>query len=105
MRASGCETCLRSPETLYNASVMIAAENATPNTAGVRKMVETARTLNPRIEVILRTHTDEEAALFRGENLGTVFMGEHELARAMTRQALSLMGVSVEERSSAAGAR
>lgn len=76
---------------------------ATPNTAGVRKMVETARALNPRIETILRTHTDEEAALFRQENLGTVFMGEHELARAMTRQALIRMGVSVEDRAPTAG--
>jgi CPA2 family monovalent cation:H+ antiporter-2 len=75
---------------------------ATPNTAGVRKMVETARTLNPRIETMLRTHTDEEAALFKRENLGTVFMGEHELARAMTRQALIRMGVAVEERGVAA---
>ena len=75
---------------------------ATPNTAGVRKMVETARTLNPRIETMLRTHTDEEAALFKRESLGTVFMGEHELARAMTRQALIRMGVAVEERGVAA---
>jgi CPA2 family monovalent cation:H+ antiporter-2 len=68
---------------------------ATPNTAGVRKMVETARTLNPRIETLLRTHSDEEAELFRKENLGTVFMGEQELAHAMTRQALIRMGVDV----------
>ena len=61
---------------------------ATPNTAGVRKMVETARTLNPRIETLLRTHSDEEAALLREENLGTVFMGEHELARAMGGEAV-----------------
>jgi CPA2 family monovalent cation:H+ antiporter-2 len=76
---------------------------ATPNTARVRKMVEIARTLNPKIETLLRTHTDEEASLFREENLGTVFMGEHELARAMTRQALIRMGVVVDERAHAAG--
>lgn len=75
---------------------------ATPNTAGVRKMVETARTLNPKIETLLRTHSDEEAALLRRENLGTVFMGEHELARAMARQALIRMGASVDERAHAA---
>ena len=72
---------------------------ATPDTAGVRKMVETARTLNPKIETLLRTHSDEEAALLRRENLGIVFMGEHELARAMTRQALIRMGVALDERS------
>jgi CPA2 family monovalent cation:H+ antiporter-2 len=75
---------------------------ATPNTARVRKIVEIARTLNPKIEILLRTHTDEEASLFREENLGTVFMGEHELARAMTRQALIRMGVVVDERAPSA---
>jgi monovalent cation:H+ antiporter-2, CPA2 family len=52
-------------------------------------MVEIARTLNPRIETVLRTHSDEEATLLRRENLGTVFMGEHELALAMTREVFS----------------
>jgi CPA2 family monovalent cation:H+ antiporter-2 len=62
-------------------------------------MVEIARTLNPRIETLLRTHSDEEAALLRQENLGTVFMGEHELALAMTREVLSRMRVDMEEES------
>jgi K+:H+ antiporter len=61
---------------------------ATPNTFQVRKMVEIARTLNPRIETLIRTHSDEEAALLRRDHLGTVFMGEHELALAMTRGVL-----------------
>ena len=56
---------------------------ATPDTLNVRKMVETARTLNPKIEIVLRTHSDEEADLLRKENLGAVFMGEAELARAV----------------------
>jgi CPA2 family monovalent cation:H+ antiporter-2 len=71
---------------------------AIPNAAGVRKMVETAKTLNPRIEVLLRTHSDEEAALLRQENLGTVFMGEHELARAITRHVLHDLGKLADER-------
>ena len=61
---------------------------ATPDAFQVRKMVETARALNPRIETLLRTHSDEEAALLRRDDLGTVFMGEHELALAMTRGVL-----------------
>jgi CPA2 family monovalent cation:H+ antiporter-2 len=68
---------------------------ATPDTLKSRKMVEIARTLNPRIETLLRTHSDEEAALLRQENLGTVFMGEHELALAMTREVLSRMSTEV----------
>ncbi|HEX6433985.1 MAG TPA: YbaL family putative K(+) efflux transporter [Gemmatimonadales bacterium] len=61
---------------------------ATPDTVKVRKIVEIARALNPRIEVLIRTHSDEEAALLRQEKLGQVFMGEHELAQAMTREVL-----------------
>jgi CPA2 family monovalent cation:H+ antiporter-2 len=61
---------------------------ATPDTFGVRKMVEIARTLNPRIEALVRTHSDEEAELLRQDPLSAVFMGEHELALAMTRGVL-----------------
>lgn len=64
---------------------------ATPDTFNVRKMVETARTLNPAIEVVLRTHSDEEAALLQKENVGKVFMGEHELAQGMSRHVLGRM--------------
>jgi monovalent cation:H+ antiporter-2, CPA2 family len=74
---------------------------ATPDPVQVRKMVEIARTLNPKIEILLRTHSDEEAGLMQRENLGTVFMGEHELARAMTRQVLLRMGVVMDERAHA----
>ena len=64
---------------------------ATPNAFGVRKVVEIARTLNPRIETLLRSHSDEETELFRRDHLGTVFMGEHELALTMTRVVLERM--------------
>jgi CPA2 family monovalent cation:H+ antiporter-2 len=55
-------------------------------------MVETARTLNPSVEVVLRTHSDDEAALLQKEGVGKVFMGEHELALGMTRHVLDRMG-------------
>ena len=71
---------------IARASVLVVA---IPDAAGVRKMVETAKTLNPGVEILLRTHNDEEAALLRREDLGLVFMGEHELARAMTQEVLS----------------
>jgi CPA2 family monovalent cation:H+ antiporter-2 len=81
------------PEVLVQAHVARAGllVIATPDTVKLRKMVEIARTLNPRIAILLRTHSDEEAALLRQEKLGQVFMGEHELARAMTREVLSRM--------------
>jgi CPA2 family monovalent cation:H+ antiporter-2 len=66
---------------------------ATPDTVKLRKIVEIAKTLNPRIHILLRTHSDEEAELLRRENLGQVFMGEHELALAMTRDVLSRFAI------------
>ncbi|HEX7828046.1 MAG TPA: cation:proton antiporter, partial [Thermoanaerobaculia bacterium] len=64
---------------------------ATPDTIGVRKMIDVARKLNPKIQIVLRTHSDEEAAMLRQEHAGVVFMGEHELAKAMTQHVLESM--------------
>jgi CPA2 family monovalent cation:H+ antiporter-2 len=64
---------------------------ATPDTFEDRKMVALARQLNPTIEVVLRTHSDEEAELLRGEQLGRVFIGEEELAQGMVRHVLARM--------------
>ncbi|HEY8355034.1 MAG TPA: YbaL family putative K(+) efflux transporter [Methylophilaceae bacterium] len=61
---------------------------ATPDSINVRQMVNTARTLNPDIEIVLRTHSEDESVLLRKENLGTVFYGEEELARGMTEHVL-----------------
>ncbi len=57
---------------------------ATPDTFHVRAMIETARALNPNIKTVVRTHSDEEAELLRGERAGQVFIGEQELAKGMT---------------------
>ena len=57
---------------------------ATPDSPRARKMIDIARRLNPRIETIVRTHSDEEAELMRRERVDAVFMGEHELAASMT---------------------
>jgi CPA2 family monovalent cation:H+ antiporter-2 len=61
---------------------------ATPDTLDVRRMVEIARTVNPHIEVIVRTHRDEELTLLEKNIAGKVFLGEHELAMTMTRHVL-----------------
>ncbi len=58
---------------------------ATPDSFAVRKMIEIARILNPAIETVVRTHSEEEAELLRQEHADMVFMGEHELALGMTR--------------------
>jgi CPA2 family monovalent cation:H+ antiporter-2 len=61
---------------------------AIPDTLKALKMIETARLLNPDVVILARTHSEEEAVLFRKENVNMVFIGEHELALNMTHQLL-----------------
>ncbi|MGH8510732.1 MAG: NAD-binding protein, partial [Gammaproteobacteria bacterium] len=73
---------------------------ATPDTFHARQMIEIARTLNPAVETVVRTHTEEEAGLLQTENAGKVFMGEHELALGMTRYVLERIGPGAERAAS-----
>lgn len=61
---------------------------ATPDTLNVRQMVDTARALNPDIEILLRTHNEDESALLRNEGIATIFFGEEELAKGMASHVL-----------------
>lgn len=75
---------------------------AAPEPFRARKMLETARTLNPDIATLVRTYSDQEAELFRNENVGGIFLGEHELALSMARHVLDrLAGDSKQQKSSA----
>ncbi|CAH0353021.1 YbaL family putative K(+) efflux transporter [Aquabacterium sp. CECT 9606] len=65
---------------------------ATPDSFNVRKMVEIARTLNPAIEVVVRTHNEAEGRLLEQDEVGKIFIGEHELAQAMLGHVLFRMG-------------
>jgi CPA2 family monovalent cation:H+ antiporter-2 len=65
---------------------------AIPDPVAIRAMVDTARTLNPRIDIVVRTHSDDEGVLMRDAGVQSVFMGEHELARAMTRHIIERIG-------------
>jgi potassium/hydrogen antiporter len=58
---------------------------ATPDTMKVRKMAETAKALNPSIEIVIRTHSEMEANLLKKEHVGQVFIGEEELAKSIIR--------------------
>ena len=69
---------------------------ATPDTLDVRRMIEIARTVNPRIETVVRTHSEEEAVLLEKENAGKVFLGEHELARSMIQHVLDRYAAGTE---------
>jgi CPA2 family monovalent cation:H+ antiporter-2 len=63
----------------------------TPDTVGVRSMVNAARRVNPSVEVLIRSHNEAEADLFEKEGVGKVFLGENELAQAMIRHVLGVM--------------
>jgi CPA2 family monovalent cation:H+ antiporter-2 len=78
------------PEVLVQAHVARARMLviATPDTLGVRQMAAHARLLNPSIEIAVRSHSEEEARRLEEELAGRVFVGEHELAMAMTRHVL-----------------
>ena len=56
---------------------------ATQHPIDVRQMANTARALNPGIEIVVRTHNEDESQLLRKDDIGTVFLGVEELARGM----------------------
>ncbi len=64
---------------------------AAPDAFAARKMLEIARMLNPGVQTVVRTHSDDEAALLRKEHAGAVFIGEHELALGMIRHVLDTL--------------
>ncbi|MCX7249916.1 MAG: Kef family K(+) transporter [Burkholderiales bacterium] len=65
---------------------------ATPDPFNLRQMAETARTLNPGIEIVLRTHSEDESVLLCKDGIGKVFFGEEELAKGMTSHVLERLG-------------
>jgi len=77
------------PATLIQAHVARAGMLviATPDSIDVRRMAETARSLNPGIEIVVRMHSEAEAKLLQQEfaQATRVFIGERELADAMAR--------------------
>lgn len=65
------------------------------DTVHVRKMIRNAYQLNPEIEIIVRTHDEEEAVLLQKEVNGKVFFAEGEIARNMGAFALNRYGKSL----------
>ena len=69
---------------------------AIPDPLNVRQMIDTARTLNPEIEIVLRTRNEDETALLRRDKVGTVFFSEEELAKSMTHHILQRFDTKLE---------
>ncbi|MBP6367059.1 MAG: Kef family K(+) transporter [Nitrosomonas sp.] len=78
------------PSVLIQAHIIDAAMLvvATADPLNVRQMIDTARTLNPDIEIVLCTRSEDETKLLRKDQIGTVFFGEEELAKSMTHHIL-----------------
>ncbi|MBV6522554.1 MAG: putative cation/proton antiporter YbaL [Gemmatimonadaceae bacterium] len=68
---------------------------ATPDAFRARQMIETARILNPGIEIVVRTHSEEGASLLAKEKMARVFVGEHELAKGMIDHVLGRLKETV----------
>ncbi|MDP1604256.1 MAG: cation:proton antiporter [Legionella sp.] len=62
------------------------------DTVHVRKMIQCAYKLNPEIEIVVRTHDEEEAVLLQREVSGKVFFAEGEIAKNMGLYALDRYG-------------
>ncbi|MFI8617655.1 YbaL family putative K(+) efflux transporter [Acidovorax sp. NPDC077693] len=58
---------------------------ATPDTLNVRQIIGTARTLNPHIEAVVRSHNSDEARRLTQECDSAVFLADEALAQAMSR--------------------
>jgi CPA2 family monovalent cation:H+ antiporter-2 len=84
------------PEVLIQAHIAHAAMLviAVADTLHVRQMAETARALNPGIEIVVRSHSEEESALLRADGIGTVVVRDEALAQCMARHVLQRVAPS-----------
>lgn len=71
---------------------------ASPDGFQARRILELARERNPRIAIVVRTHSSSELAYLIRQGVDRAVMGELELALQMTDYALRSLGVT-EERS------
>jgi CPA2 family monovalent cation:H+ antiporter-2 len=76
---------------------------ATPDSFQARRIVELARQHNPRIDVVVRTHKQDEVAELERLGANRVVMGERELARGMLEFSLRSLGVPAERARAVAG--
>jgi CPA2 family monovalent cation:H+ antiporter-2 len=67
---------------------------ALPGAVEARAVLQLALAANPQIHVVVRTHSDDEAAVLEAvEGVGLVMMGEREVALGMADYAMQRLGV------------
>lgn len=67
---------------------------AAPDAFQTRAILALARRLNPRVDVVVRTHSDEERAFLEGHGAQHALVSERELAVSLTRHALRRFDVA-----------
>ena len=70
---------------------------ATPEGFQTRRIIELARTLQPRIDTAVRTHSDGEIAHLERQGVGVAIMGERELAFGLMDYALQRLGTPADK--------
>src|SRR5262249_50057175 len=94
LRAKGVEAVsgnAASSELLATANLLEAAKLfvAVPNAFEAGQIVEQARKLNPKLQIIARAHFDAEVDYLLELGADTTIMGEREIARAMFDRAFA----------------
>jgi CPA2 family monovalent cation:H+ antiporter-2 len=69
---------------------------ASPDSYAARRVLDLARKQNPRIDTVVRTHSEHELEHFEKQGVGRVMMAERELALGMTEYALQSLGLPAE---------
>ena len=66
---------------------------AIPDSYQLRAALDAVRTANPKIDIVVRTHSDADGKFLEDAGVGLVVMGERELALEMGEYGLRSMGV------------
>jgi CPA2 family monovalent cation:H+ antiporter-2 len=99
LRARGIETIHgngAAPEVIAAANLATARSLlvAIPDAFEAGQIVEQGRAANPRLEIIARSHSDEEVEYLGRCGADLIIMGENEIARRMVERALSLQAAT-----------
>jgi CPA2 family monovalent cation:H+ antiporter-2 len=66
---------------------------ASPDPYHARHIIDMVRAKNPTIDVVVRTHSDQEQAMFEQLGVSKALMGERELAFGMAYHSLRSLGI------------
>ena len=70
---------------------------ASPDGYQARRILELARQVAPKIDTVVRTHSETEMTYLQSQGVGLVVQGEREIALGMTGYALRSLGLSEGE--------